>query len=160
MGVVTRGEREVSLRFETFPSRLKDKLDKRIRELTEELQARVEAAAPFKTGLLRSEIKSNTYSDSDTRVAGYVSVFAGDLKKEYAKAATLEYGTNKPRRIPDHGGVFRKLGAGQKRIESHLTKPAHIEAFRYLRDPLEQMRPEIEAALAETVAEAAAEDEG
>jgi hypothetical protein len=160
MAVVTRGEREVSLRFDTFPSKLRAKLEQRIRELTEALDARVEAAAPFKTGQLRSEIKSRIFNDTDTRVAGYVSVFAGDLQKEYAKAATLEYGTDKPRRIPDHGGVFRKLSVGQKRIESHLTKPAHIAAFRFLRGPLEQMRPEIQEALEQTVAEAVAEDEG
>ncbi len=157
MSVVTRGDREISIRFDTFPARARQKLDDRIRALTATLQERVQAATPFRTGLLRSEITPRVFDDSPTRIAGYVSVYAGDRAKEYPKAATLEYGTNKPRRIADHGGIFRRLGRGQRRIESRLTKSVHIEAFRYLRGPLEEMRPEIEAALDETMTEAAAE---
>jgi hypothetical protein len=152
MGVVTRGDHEISLRFDQFPQELQGKLEERIRALTAELDARVEAATPVKTGLLRSEIKSNVYA-APTRVAGYVSVFAGSLQSEYVKAATLEYGSNKVRQLRD------RLNAGHRRLEGRLSKAAHIEAFRYLRDPFEQMRPEIDAALEAVVAEAAAEEE-
>lgn len=158
MAVVTRGEREVSARFDTFPGRARKKLESRIAALTAQLQARVIAAAPRLTGALRSEITERDFSDSPNRIAGYVSVYAPGIKDAYAKAATLEYGTNKPRRIPDHGGIFHRLGKGQKRIESRLTKPARIEAFRYLRGPLEEMKPEIELALNEALAETAAEN--
>jgi hypothetical protein len=158
--IVTRGERETSLRFDKFPSKLTARLEQKIRDLTEMLDERIEAVTPKKTGLLRSEITPKVYTgDNGDRVAGYVSVFAGDRAKEYAKAATLEYGTDKPRRIPDHGGVFRKLGRGQKRIESRLTRPARTIAFRFLRQPFEQMQPEIIAGLEEAVAETVAEDE-
>lgn len=153
MPVVTRGASEISLRFDEFPSHLKDKIEARVRELTEMLDARVEAATPVKTGLLRSEIKLNVYS-SPSRVAGYVSVFAPDRPGEYAKAATLEYGSNKTRKLAD------RMAGPRKRLERRVSKPAHIEAFRYLRGPFESMRPEIEAALDETVVEAAVEDEG
>lgn len=154
MGVVTRGEREISLRFDNFPSKLTAKLEQRIRGLTELLEERIEAATPKKTGLLRSEITPKVYlGDTGDRVAGYVSVFAGNLTQEYAKAATLEYGSNKARKLSD------RLMGPRKRLERRLSKPAHFEAFRYLRGPFEEMRPEIEAALDETVAEAAAEDE-
>jgi hypothetical protein len=158
MSVITRGDREISARFEAFPQRAKAKLQERIGALTAQLEERVREAAPHKSGQLRSEVKLSMYSGQN-RVAGYVSIYAGDNSKEYAKAATLEYGTDKPRRIPDHGGIFRRLGAGQKRIESRLTNPARIQAFRYLRGPLDQMKSEIEASLDEGIAEAIAESE-
>jgi hypothetical protein len=154
MTVVSRGERELELRLDSFPSRLQVKLEQRIRGLTEELQARIEAAAPVKTGLLRSEIKPSIYTgEGNNRVAGYVSVFAGDRKGEYAKAATLEYGSTKARKIS------ARLSSSRRAIERHISRAPHIQAFRYLRGPFEQMRSEIEAALEETVAEVAAEDE-
>ena len=150
--VVTRGDRELSLRFDKFPSKLQSKLELRIRGLTDELQSRIEAATPVKTGLLRSEEKSTVYQ-GDNRVAGYVSIFAGNLKGEYAKAATLEYGSNKTRKLS------ARLADPRRRLERRVSRAVHIEAFRYLRGPFEDMRPEIEAALEEVIAEAAAEDE-
>jgi hypothetical protein len=158
MGVVTRGDREISLRFDTFPARAHDKLKERITELTTELEERVRAAAPVRTGRLRSEIKSQVYaSDSADRVAGYVSVSAGGNSKEYAKAATLEYGSNKPRKLTDRGSRIMALFSRSRRFERRLSKTPHIEAFRYLRGPLDEMRPEIEAGLEEALAETASE---
>jgi hypothetical protein len=40
-----------------------------------------------------------------------------------------------------------------------MSKPLHFEAFRYLRGPFEEMQPEIQAGLEETVVETAEEDE-
>ena len=160
MGVGTRGGREISLRFDSFPDRLHGKLVDRIEALTATLEERIEAIAPHKTGKLRSEIKFALYtSETQSRVAGYVSVYAGSDSNEYAKAATLEYGSNKPRRIPDHGGILRRLSRGQRAIESRLTKAPNIEARRYMRGPFEEMKPEIQAALEETMIETVAEDE-
>lgn len=155
--VVTRGAREISLRFEAFPRKVHDKLQERIGELTAQLQAMVEAAAPKLTGLLRSEVTERTYGDAPERIAGYVQVYAPGVPGEYAKAATLEYGTNKPRRIPDANGVLHRFGKGQKAIQSRLTKPVHTEAFRYLRGPLEEMTPQVRASLEEAIAEVEAE---
>ncbi len=155
VSVQTRGVREVTLRFDEFPAQLHQKLEARIGALTETLLSRVQAATPVRTGRLRSELTAREFGDSQNRVAGYVSVYAPGIKGEYAKAATLEYGTDKPRRIPDHSGVFHRLGRGQKSIRSRLTRAVHIDPFRYLRGPLEEMRPEITAALEEVVAAAA-----
>lgn len=158
MAVVTRGEREISLRFETFPTRARQKIEERIVTLIEQLDARVQAAAPYRTGALRSEITERIYDNKPDRVAGYVSVFAPNRPSEYPKAATLEYGTNKPRRMFERGGgIAARLGQRQRRIVNRVSKPARIEAFAYLRGPLEEMKPEIEAALNEAVAEAAAD---
>jgi len=156
MALITRGGLELGLRFEQFPEALRARLEQRIGDLTEELESRVQSATPYLTGRLRSEIAERVYADVADRIAGYVSVVA-DEHSEYPKAATREYGTNLPRRIKDHGGVFRRLNRGQKYVESHLTKPVHILARRYLRDPFEAMRPEIESALDETIGQAAAE---
>lgn len=159
MSVTTRGDREISTRFDRFPSHLHDKLAERIRSLTAELQVRIIAATPKKTGLLQSEIKLSSYEDSETRVAGYVSVYAGDKSSEYAKAATLEYGSDKARKLKDKGSRILALFSRRNRIERRMSKAPHIEAFEYLRRPFEEMQPEIQAALEEVVAETAAEDE-
>ena len=68
--VTTRGERELALRFDTFPVRAHQKLQERINGLTAELGARVQAATPVRTGRLRSEITPNLYADQPDRVAG------------------------------------------------------------------------------------------
>lgn len=155
VNVVTRGDRETSLRFDRFPSKLTARLEEKIRELTELLDERIEAVTPKKTGLLRSEITPKVYTgDNGDRVAGYVSVFAASGRtQEYAKAATLEYGSNKTRKLA------ARLARPTKRLEKRMAKRAHIEAFRYLRGPFEEMQPEIQAGLEETVAETVAEDE-
>jgi hypothetical protein len=159
MAVVTRGDREVSIRFDTFPARARKKLEARIGALTAQLEARVRAAAPHRTGALRSEITERDFADSPSRIAGYVSVYAPGAPTEYAKAATLEYGTSKPRRaFQRSSGIVARLVGSNKRIVARLSKPVRLAAFEYLRAPLEQMKPEIEVTLNEALAEAAAEN--
>lgn len=159
MSVITRGDREVSLRFDTFPVRAHKKIVKRVDALTEQLRVRVEAAAPYRTGDLRSEITARVYTNKPDRVAGYVSVFAPGKPSEYPKAATLEYGSNKPRRIFERtSGIAARLGLQKRRIVGRLSKPVRLEAFAYLRGPLAQMKPEVELSLNEAIAETAAED--
>lgn len=158
--VVTRGAREVSLRFDTFPDRVKARLTARIDELTTQLQASVMAAAPFRNGRLRGEITARAYNDKPDRIAGYVSVFAGSDAGEYPKAATLEYGSTKARRVFSKTETFITRRGKVRRVVDRYTKPAMLTARRYLRDPLEEMLPEITAALEEAVAEAVAEDAG
>jgi hypothetical protein len=151
MPLIRQGERELSERFDTFPAAARQGLADRITALTAELETRVQDAAPHLTGRLRSEIVGRTFTDQPDRVAGYVSVYAGQ-SKEYAKAATLEYGTDKPRRIFERSdGMVTRVG--RHRIVERLTKPAHIAAFRYLRGPFEAMESEIAAELEGAVAE-------
>jgi hypothetical protein len=158
MPVVTRGLSELSLRFDTFPERAREKLEDRIRSLTDMLGEAVEEAAPSKTGRLRGEITPTLYADSENRIAGYVSVFASAATSEYAKAATLEYGTDKPRRArQEHTGLAERLFGGKERLTERVSRPVHIRAFRYLHDPFETMQPAIAASLDEAMAEAAAE---
>ena len=145
MTVVVRGEREVIQRFDQFPEFARTKLEKKIRSLIDTLQSRVQAAAPFKEGTLRSEIGSRVYADNPNRIAGYVGVYAQD-PREYPKAATLEYGSD---------AVRHRFAAAQARLVERVTRPVHIKAFEYLRGPFAAMIPEIEAGLAEALQEAA-----
>ena len=154
MTVITRGARELSLRIESFPDLVKKKLVERINALTEELQERVIAAAPYKTGKLKSEIIKRTFGDRDSRVAGYVSVYAQDDNKEYAKAATLEYGTRHPRRMSGKNGIALRFGKGQKTVIGRAIKTVGIRPFEYLRGPIDAMRGEIVAQLESAVEEA------
>jgi hypothetical protein len=159
LAVITRGDRELSTQFEEFPSRARDRLKERIYALTARLEERIQAAAPVRTGLLRTEIKSRTYDDAVSRIAGYVSVQAGSRTSEYAKAATLEYGSNKARkRIDRTGSIMARFDAGGRNIARRISKTPHIEAFRYLRGPLEEMRDEIEGELNQAIADVVSEE--
>lgn len=161
MTAETTGDRELALRFETFPTRAHAKLVDRITSLTETLHGRVDAAMgrfAHPTGKLQSEITSKVYADNPNRVAGYVEVYAPGAPGEYPKAATLEYGTDKVRRAFERtGGLLARLGGARRRIIERASKPVHIEAFRYLRGPFadfeDEMRTELNAALAETAEE-------
>jgi len=159
MAVITRGDKELQLRFETFPARARQKIKERIEEIVSRLEQRSRDAAPYRTGQLRSEITSRVYADNPNRIAGYVSVYAPTAKKgEYAKAATLEYGSDAVRRVFERGAsLMDRLGRPKRRVIGRMSKAAHIEAYAYLRNPLEQMRPEVEASLGEALAEATAE---
>lgn len=149
--------------LEAFPWRIRRKLVRRVRSLTGVLEGAVRSAAPVRTGKLRSEIHSRLFADRPGRVAGYVEVYAPGDPKEYAKAATLEYGSDASRRIfhRDAAGQIlygRRFGRAAKLVRSR-TRPVHIQAYRYLRGPLAQLRPEFIAAIDE-VAGRAAEEEG
>lgn len=146
MAVVTRGDKEISLRFDQFPQQFKEALKSEIDELVAEALALSQKAAPRKTGKLRGELKGRTFI-GETRVAGYVSVYAGGDSNEYIKAATLEYGSKKPRRIFKKD-VYTITKRGKKRrAVDRFTRPAVIREFRYLRGPLADMQPEIKRRL-------------
>ncbi len=152
--VTTRGDRELALRFETFPQRAHQKLLERITRITQTLEARVEAARPVspgRSGMLRSEIKDRVYGDQPDRVAGYVQVYAPGAP-EYAKAATLEYGSDKVRRVFSKGGLVDRLS--KRRLVGRMSQPAHIQEFSYLRGSLAGMQSEIQSELAAALDEA------
>lgn len=159
MPVVTRGERELSLRFDQFPDQARHFLEERISRIVDRLEGAVRSATPRgKTGDLRSEITSRVYTSAG-RVAGYVSVYApGGGSNPYAKAATLEYGTDKPRRSFERSqSLVSRLTGARRRIVSRISKPVHLEARRYLRGPFEssggEIRSELNAGLEDAIAE-------
>lgn len=160
MAVILKGNRELELKFDQFPQQLHGRLEARITQLIDSLQARIEGARPVSPGKsrkLRSEVKSRVYS-SQNRIAGYVSIYAPGNSGEYAKAAALEYGSNKPRRSFERvGRMASLLTRGRRRIVSRLSKPVHLEAYRYMRGPFEDSMSEFQAALETEVNEAVAE---
>lgn len=157
--VTTRGARELAVRFEQFPQELRAKLSERINEATESLYEAIRVAAVDRfshpTGRLQSEIAGRLYDNESGRIAGYVSVRAGSDSNEYAKAATLEYGSDKPRKVSARAGsgAWMRITGSSRRIYGRTGEPAHIPAFMYLRGPFEEMRPEIEAALVEAISQ-------
>lgn len=158
--VTTHGDRELALRFESFPHALHDQLLARISGLTAQLLARVVSATPHLTGDLQGEETERIFGDSPERVAGYVGVYApGDPAKEYPKAATLEYGTNKPRRaFQRRAGLMAALLGPRLRVIGKLSKVVHIEPVRYLRDSLDEMEPEVVTAFQDVLNQAIADD--
>jgi hypothetical protein len=154
MSVVTRGDNELKLLFDKFPRAAHDRLAERMNLLVEQLRERAQAAAPNRTGKLRREITGRVYADQADRIAGYVSIYAPGDNKEYPKAATLEYGTDKPRRALEQRFSARLGRISKRRIIARVSKAVHIRAFRYLRGSLDGLRPEIESAFAEALAAA------
>jgi hypothetical protein len=150
------GDRELTLLFERFPASMHERLKNRVTELVAEMEARARAAAPRGvTGKLQSEIVGRVYADKPTRVAGYVSVYAPGDPKEYPKAATLEYGSDKPRRTFERleSSVADRHGRAHRRIIARTEQPIHIRAYKYLHGALEGMESDIESELAAAVKE-------
>ena len=160
--ITTKGERELAAqRFESLPARsARTRLVERIDQLTAQLYARVRAATPHKTGKLKGEESERVFGDQQTRVAGYVSVYANDgAQNEYAKAATLEYGTDKPRRsFQKRTGLAAGLFGRRRQIMGKLSRPVHLDPRRYLRDSIaamqSQVASELQAVIDETVRDA------
>ena len=126
--VVITGDRRIVARFEQWPAELHDALLARIRALTADLEARVRALAPERTGKLKSEITSRLYDDPQ-RIKGMVTL-DGDLPgSEYAKAAALEYGA------PGRGGRF-KVRAYRRTIAEAFGRdiaPTRVDVGAYSR---------------------------
>lgn len=160
MAFIVKGDKELSARFEEFPTVAHTRLGQAIRALTDELYARVLSSTPFKTGKLKSEDTERVFIDDPKRVAGYVSVYAGADSNEYAKAAALEYGSNRGRKVYDKGGAMEKLRNGKlRRLAVGTTKPVHLAAYAYLRGPLADMQGQVQAELEAAIAQAIADSE-
>lgn len=168
VGMHVVGERVLLAKYSEIPARTRRILRRRIRTLAVTLQEAVRGAIPIRQSprwpsslpALAQFIASKVYADNPNRVAGYVSVYAPSTPAEYAKAATLEYGSNRSRAVQDlKHGVWRRLRGSRRRLKSRLGKPAHIRAYRYLRGPLGNIRAEAISALEEGIAEMIAQEE-
>jgi hypothetical protein len=139
-----QGERKVSQQFDRFPTIAHDKLLERITALTDRLYAAVLAAEPRKTGRLAETTKRTVYDDSGRRIAGVVTVDA-----DFAKAATLEYGSHKTITIGQIPGFARarqakrsvkvdmKIARGI--VGASFQRTLNITALYYLRGPLAEI---------------------
>ena len=109
------GDRQVGLRFDAFPDALYEDLKTEIDALATELYARIEAATPSRTGLLRSEERVRLFADPN-RISGYVDIAGAKGSQDFAKAAALEYGA--------HGQAAGGHAAGDRRAAERRRSEA------------------------------------
>lgn len=162
--ITANGARFIADELEQFPTQLHDRLKARMTDSVDALWEAVEEVVPKRTGRLASEIVRRVYAGTLRRVAGYVSVYTADPgpapHNEYAKAASLEYGTSGLRAIRDEkNGALRRLVGSSRRIKARLGSVQAIAPRRYLRGPFESLRPGILASLEEGVSEAVVESD-
>jgi hypothetical protein len=152
-------ERRTLVQFEQFPERLRAAIRQRLEGLTEELKARIEAREPEDKGKLRSETTSRIFNDPN-KVVGAVFIEGGLPKAEYGKAAALEYGAHSTTTVRAHlerrTRIFGRFVAPMRvAIEQH-SRRVNIEADRFLRGGIEEMREqvldELHAAIEEALA--------
>lgn len=160
MTVTITGDRTLALKFDQFPDQARAALEVRITQFIDRIAAaseQHEPVSPGKTGRLRSEIKARVYTSKD-RIAGYVSIYAPGMPGEYAKAAALEYGSDKPRHVFQRASrMTSMLTNSRRRMVMRVSKPVHLKAYRYLRGPFDDMLNELNAALAQALEDAVAE---
>lgn len=125
------------------------------------LEAGVRAAAPSKSGALRSQVGGRVYQDNPNRVAAYVGVYTREAGAS-RKAAALEYGSRgQPVAVQAH--EFRLTHFFGRAISPiTVTRSGHtriptIKARNYLRGTFTSQRgailAELQAALDRAVRE-------
>jgi hypothetical protein len=158
MSFTIAGDRNVSLRFDKFPTELHNRFLAAIRAITARLADAVRADAPHgKTGKLERSIVERVYDDGADRIKGRVTVDA-----DFAKAAALEYGAHKRTQVAKHDmkldHVFaRRLAAPTTVVVGAYSRTPNIAATRFIRGPLaaaeagiaEELRAIVDALIAE-----------
>lgn len=146
IGVLVDGDRRVEAQFDAIPRALHDDLLDLFQGLVPELTARVQAAAPDRTGKLRSQIKGQVFDDK-TRISGRVAV-GGDSGNDLAKAGALEFGAHGTARVSAHEMRLDHLWGEMLNapmmvmVEAH-TRQLDLMAQRFLRDPFAGLEGEI-----------------
>lgn len=164
VNIELKGERQAGRRFEDFPDALRDALKAEIDSLTNELHQRVAANAPSRTGNLRGRIQGKLFEDKD-RITGRVSVSARS-QAEHRKAAALEYGSRgKPGPVTAHTMRLdhywsEKLAAPRTVVVEAFQRTSRVKEHRFLRGPLDAMRPQINVRLGAVIASAVKDANG
>lgn len=148
---ITVDDRRILARLDGLHDVVRERLIGAMTRIESRLEAGVRAAAPQKTGALRSQVSGRVYQDNPNRVAAYVGVYtrSGDASR---KAAALEYGSR---------GVAVPVQAHQARLahvfgraiapmtvtrKGHTRKP-NIQPKHYLRGTFQAQRGSIVAEL-------------
>ena len=144
---------------EGFGERAHELLKARITSLTEALETRVLATEPFRTGRLRETTVEKVFSDDPDRVAGYVRITA-----DFGKAGALEYGSHRAITVNErspavrarqaHAGIRAAFSRPSAALAASYVRHTNIAEHRFLRGPLEAMRPEILAEMEQALEEA------
>jgi hypothetical protein len=135
--------------FAQLPPLLRENIRKTITVLTTELLARVRAAEPVRTGLMRASTRM--YVDSTEEwVRGRVRIVAtGHASRLGAAFGALEYGAHRSFAVR----AYARRGIAVRAYE----RTANIQAQRFLRGSLDAMREQAAAAIKETVDKSIAE---
>jgi hypothetical protein len=156
--VIVKNERALFERFDAFPVRSLDILRTKVTETTHILLGLARAAAPSRTGTLRSQIKSRII-ENPNRVVGVVGLIDGVPRKAFGKAGALEYGSHKSISVKAHSQnldhFFSKAIAPRDVSVRAYTRQTNIEAHNFLRGPLEAVegifKAEVEDGLQEAL---------
>jgi hypothetical protein len=143
--------RKFILKLEEFPPELHDALVVQIKQLTEQLEARVKAAAPVKTGTLLSVIDEG-FRDRPEKVSGTIFLDDG-----WAKAGALEYGAHKRFQVDAHKMRLNHLWSRAMQpitvqVPDYMRTP-NIAERDFMRGPMASMQTQIEITLGRVLEE-------
>lgn len=89
---ITVDDNRLVARLDGLHATVRERIIGAMTRIEARLEAGVRAAAPAKTGALRSQVSGRVYQDNPNRVAAYVGVYTRDAGAS-RKAAALEYGS-------------------------------------------------------------------
>jgi hypothetical protein len=138
----------VQLMLDQFPKKLQANIAARLDVLTTELQAKVRAAEPHRTGRLQAETK-RFVDQRENWVRGRVRVLGPGGRGHNVAAAALEYGAH--RSFPVRG--YRRGGGSVVAYRRH----ANIAERRFLRGAAVGMRAKVLAELQQAIADTIAD---
>ncbi len=149
--IISLDETRLLARLDHLPHELHARLAGPIRELTEALFARVQAAEPYRTGALRAATRSFV-DDRENLIRGRVRVLGESGRgKHNVKAGALEYGA--------HGDAAVHGYAREDATVSAYHRDVNIAEHRFLRDAALDLRTEFEAMVERAIAEVVGEFE-
>lgn len=157
IGIV--GDRRIETVFAQFPEAVRGTLRAAIGDIIAELEGRVLAGEPHRTGRLQSETRPFVDERADF-IRGRVRVVTnGAGSSEGGKAAALEYGAHRSTAIKAYTRtvttVFGHYVGPTEQLVGAYSRHANIAARRYLRGPLDEMKTSIVARLQAALSEAA-----
>ena len=146
-GVDIAGDTRAVLRFERFPTLAHDLLLATLQSLERRLEAAVLAEEPEKSGELKSLTGGRVYDHGD-RIAAVVGVRAMTAQ-EARKAMALEFGSHRSIEVKAHKASLdhlwsRAFGPIQVNVAGH-SRTTNIDAQRFLRGPLDEIRDQAQA---------------
>jgi hypothetical protein len=149
-------DRQVAAHLDRIPGKLRTGLKESITRLTDQLLARVKAAEPYRTGKLRQETQAFVDEHED-KITGKVRILGAGREHNVA-AAALEYGAHRIVNVRAHrehlSHVFDRATDSKFVAVKAYSRRANIQAKRFLRDPAQAMRPQIQAELQRVISEA------
>lgn len=100
--------------------------------------------------------------DQEDRIRGYIDIAGGKGSSDFSKAGALEYGTKgKPAKVGAHAMKLdhfwhTRLNAPLTVLTKAYERTPHIAEHKFMRGPLDAMRPEILSRLSAVVENAVA----